>query len=59
MTLELEAWLIDTGDRVVQKLHTNGKNSLSPTNWGVYWMWTIDYAVKNSGTSGPFVLRRP
>jgi hypothetical protein len=53
MILDLETWLIDTGDVVLQKLHNEGSDSLSPPEWGVYWMWTIDYAVRNSGSFGP------
>jgi hypothetical protein len=53
MILDLETWLIDTGDDVLQKLHNEGASSISPTEWGVYWMWTIDYAVRNSGSFGP------
>lgn len=53
MILDFETWLIDTGDVVIQKLHDEGAASLAPTEWGVYWMWTIDYAVRNSGSFGP------
>jgi hypothetical protein len=53
MILDLETWLIDTGDVVIQKLHSEGAGSLTPTEWGIYWMWTIDYAVRNSGSFGP------
>lgn len=53
MIPDLETWLIDTGDVVIQKLHDEGAASLAPTEWAVYWMWTIDYAVRNSGTFGP------
>jgi hypothetical protein len=53
MTLDLETWLIDTGDVVLQKLNNEGASSLGPTEWGVYWMWWIDYAVRNAGSFGP------
>lgn len=53
MILDPETWLIDTGDVVLQKLHNKGADSLAPTEWGIYWMWTIDYAVRDSGSFGP------
>jgi hypothetical protein len=53
MSLDLETWLIDTGAVVVQKLNHQGAASIAPIEWGVYWMWTIDYAVRNSGSFGP------
>lgn len=53
MILDLETWLIDTGAVVLQKLNDEGADSLSPAESGVYWMWWIDYAVRNSGSFGP------
>jgi hypothetical protein len=53
MTIDLETWLIDTGDAVLHKLNNEGASALDPINWGVYWMWWIDYAVRNSGSFGP------
>jgi len=53
MTLDLKTWLVDTGDVVLQKLNNEGAGSLRPSEWGVYWMWWIDYAVRNSGSFGP------
>jgi hypothetical protein len=53
MILDLETWLIDTGAVVLQKLNDEGPGSLSPVESGVYWMWWIDYAVRNSGSFGP------
>lgn len=53
MTIDLETWLIDTGDVVLHKLNNEGASALVPIDWGVYWMWWIDYAVRNSGSFGP------
>lgn len=53
MTIDLETWLIDTGDVIIQKLHNDGANSLDPTERAIDWMWWIDYAVRNSGSFGP------
>lgn len=33
MTIELEAWLIDTGDVGIQKLHDKGAGFLVPIEW--------------------------
>jgi len=36
MILDLETWLIDTGDVVIQKLHSEGASTLAPIEWGIY-----------------------
>lgn len=53
MTVDLETWIVDTGDSIVKKLHRDGPDSLTAFESAVYWMWTIDYAVRNSGGFGP------
>jgi hypothetical protein len=53
MILDLETWLIDTGAVVLQKLNDQGAGSLGPAESSVYWMWWIDYSVRNSGSFGP------
>ncbi len=53
MTEDLETWIIEAGDSVIQKLNDEGPSSLSPTERAIYWMWSIDYAVRNSGSFGP------
>lgn len=53
MNLELETWLLDVGDLVIHKQAEGGSNALSGSEHAIYWMWQIDYAVRNSGSFGP------
>ncbi|WBS00627.1 hypothetical protein OU994_20180 [Pseudoduganella sp. SL102] len=53
MHIDLETWLIDTGDIVIRKLQDKGSEFLAPVEQAVLWMWDIDYAVRNSGSFGP------
>lgn len=53
MTVDLETWIIETGDSVIQKLNDAGASSLTAIERAIYWMWSIDYAVRNSGSFGP------
>ncbi|KVQ26878.1 MULTISPECIES: hypothetical protein [Burkholderia] len=53
MKLDMETWLIDEGNRVIQKESLEGFNSLTLIERVVYSMWVVDYAVRNSGTLEP------
>lgn len=53
MTLDLETWLIDAGDVIVNKKTSQGADSLTEAERAVEWMWRIDYSVRNSGSFGP------
>ncbi|CAN0643918.1 hypothetical protein [Burkholderia cepacia] len=53
MKLDMETWLIDEGDRVIQKRSLEGFDSLTLIERVVYSMWVIDYAVRNSSTLEP------
>lgn len=53
MNVELETWLLDVGDLVIQKMADEGAGALSESERAIYWMWLIDYAVRNSGSFGP------
>jgi len=53
MNVELETWLLDVGDLVIQKKADGGAGTLSEPERAIYWMWLIDYAVRNSGSFGP------
>ncbi|WP_458764882.1 hypothetical protein [Cupriavidus basilensis] len=53
MNSELATWVVDTGDEVIQKRANEGEIALSQAELAVYCMWTIDYAVRNSGSFGP------
>lgn len=55
MTIDLETWIIEVGDAIIQKLHREGSSSLTSIEWAIYWMWEIDYAVRNSGCFGPLM----
>jgi hypothetical protein len=50
---DMETWLIDAGDEVIQKRVTMGVEVLSPVERAIYALWVVDYAVRNSGTLIP------
>ncbi|MET3653932.1 hypothetical protein [Dyella japonica] len=49
MTDDMETWLIDAGDEVIQKKVATGLDGLSPVDRAIYALWVVDYAVRNSG----------
>ena len=53
MTEDMETWLIDAGDEVIQKRASTGLDGLSPTERAIYALWVVDYAIRNSGTLIP------
>ena len=53
MNIETETWLIEEGDRIIQKKSREGFDSLSSLEKAIYDFWVIDYAVRNSGTLQP------
>jgi hypothetical protein len=53
MTDDMETWLIDAGDAMVQKKSLTGLDGLSPVERAIYALWVVDYAVRNSGTLLP------
>jgi len=53
MNVELETWLRDGDDFIIQKRAENGANALAEPGRTGYWMWLIDYSVRNSGTFDP------
>lgn len=53
MNFELETWLVDVGNLIINKEAEQGASKLSEAERAVYWMWMIDYAVRNSGSFGP------
>lgn len=53
MTLDMETWLLEEGNRVIQKKSIWGLNSLTLVEQRIYSMWVVDYAVRNSGTLEP------
>jgi len=59
MTNDMEAWLIDTGDEVIQKKSSMGMDALSHVERAIYCLWVVDYAVRNSGTLQPMVELYP
>lgn len=53
MNIDLETWLIEAGDIVIHKKAQQGESALSDSEHAVYWMWLIDYSVRNAGCFGP------
>ncbi|SEL69328.1 hypothetical protein SAMN05518845_11018 [Variovorax sp. YR750] len=53
MNSELETWILEVGDLVIQRQADGGVSALSEPERAIYRMWLIDYAVRNSGSFGP------
>jgi hypothetical protein len=51
MTLNIdnETWLIEEGDRVIQKKARSGVESLTTWERLVYALWVADYGMRNAG----------
>lgn len=47
---DLEFWLLETGDAILNKKAVSGWESLTTTELAIYHLWVIDYAVRNSGS---------
>lgn len=50
---DLEFWLLETGDAILNKKAVAGSDSLTTTEQAIYHLWVIDYAVRNSGSLEP------
>lgn len=46
-----ESWLLEQGDRVLQRKQESGLNGLSDKDKILYCLWAIDYAVRNAAWS--------
>lgn len=46
---ELEHWIIETGDEVIQKEATQGTGALTPLERLIYCLWVADYGMRNAG----------
>ena len=44
-----ETWVIEAGDRIIQKKARRGRASLSPWEKLVYCLWVADYGMRNAG----------
>ena len=44
-----ETWVIEEGDRVIQKKSRTGPESLTTWDWLVYSLWVADYGMRNAG----------
>jgi len=53
MTDDMETWLIDAGDEVIQKKASTGLEGLWSVERAIYALWVVDYALRNSGTLLP------
>jgi len=47
---DLEFWLLEAGDAILNKKAVSGWESLTTTEQAIYHLWVIDYAVRNSGS---------
>ena len=47
--MDNETWILETGDRVIQKKARYGVNRLSPWESLVYCLWVADYGMRNAG----------
>lgn len=56
---DIEGWLIDVGDCVIQKMAKVGVDGLSTIEVAIYAMWVVDYSVRNSGTLFPMTELYP
>ncbi|UPG91048.1 hypothetical protein L2Y96_04510 [Luteibacter aegosomaticola] len=59
MTDDMEDWLIEVGDYVIQKKANVGLDGLSTIEVAIYAMWVVDYSVRNSGTLFPMTELYP
>jgi hypothetical protein len=48
-TSDYETWLIETGDRVIQKKAQEGLAGLGAWELLVYCLWVADYGMRNAG----------
>jgi hypothetical protein len=44
-----ETWVIEAGDKVIQKKATMGAASLAPWEMLVYCLWVADHGMRNAG----------
>lgn len=44
-----ESWIIETGDRVIQKKARRGAKKLTKWERLVYCLWVADYGMRNAG----------
>jgi hypothetical protein len=49
MHTDNETWVIEAGDRVIQKKARAGVERLSPWEKLVYCLWVADYGMRNAG----------
>jgi hypothetical protein len=47
--LELETWIIESGDKVIEKKAAQGKQSLTQHEQLIYCVWVADYGMRNAG----------
>jgi hypothetical protein len=47
---DMETWLLETGDEIIEKRAEQGEASLSRPEHAIYCMWALDYAVRNAGS---------
>lgn len=48
-----ETWLLTAGEKVIRKMAMSEREPVAPSEYAIYCLWVIDYAVRNSGTLEP------
>lgn len=48
-SIDHETWIINSGDRVINKEARGGRDSLSSWEKLVYCLWVADYGMRNAG----------
>ena len=54
MPWDLEDWLTETGDRIVNKIADSGKETLTAHDCLIYEIWVFDIETRNGGVSQYF-----
>lgn len=48
-----ETWLLDEGDRIIERKAAEGYSSLNPRERLIYCLWAADYGMRNAGDLSP------
>ena len=49
LSSENETWIVQVGDKVIQKKALVGLNALAPIERLIYCVWVADYGMRNAG----------
>lgn len=48
--MDNETWLIEFGDKIIEKKSEVGIEVLTDYEKAIYCLWVVDYSIRNSGT---------